>query len=440
MKILIMAAGSRGDVVPYTGVGARLAAAGHQVTLATHASYAATAAACGLDFHPLPADPRGVPAPDGPPAGRDGTAGSAPAAAEGPAERPAPAATGPSRGGKAELLRAAAGFVRQLGQGMVDAAQPGTDLLLLSTTTAPLGWHIAEALAVPSMGLSLQPTAPTGDFPPVVGGARSLGRWGNRTAGRLALRVVDRIHAEAVRELRQRLGLPAADGRAVRAEREAARWPVLHGFSPALVPRPADWRAGLEVVGNWWPHLPAGAALPAELEDFLGAGPPPVFIGFGSMGGGDGERLSELARGALRAAGVRGVVQAGWAGLAVAGDDVLTVGDVPHALLFPRVAAVVQHTGAGTAAAAARAGVPTVPVPVLADQPFWARRLASAGAATRPLPFASLTVDRLAAAITTAVSDPDLRAGARHLARAMAAEDGAGAVARAVTALAAARD
>ncbi|GAA4688382.1 glycosyltransferase [Streptomyces youssoufiensis] len=430
-----MAAGSRGDVVPYTGVGARLRAAGHEVTLATHEPYARAAADAGLAFRPLPADPRGGDAREGTGGGEGtgvsgGTGGGKGTGASG--------GGGSAPRGRRALLRTASAFVGRLGQGMADAAEPDTDLLLLSTTTAPLGWHIAEALEAPSLGLYLQPTAPTGDFPPVVGGTRSLGRWGNRATGRLALRVVDRVHADAARDLRRRLGLPAAEARAVRGAREAARWPVLHGFSQALVPRPRDWRTGLEVTGNWWPHLPADAALPTELADFLTAGPPPVFVGFGSMGGGAGERLSELAARALRDAGVRGVVQAGWAGLAAHGDDVLTVGEVPHALLFPHVAAVVQHAGAGTAAAAARAGVPTVPVPVLADQPFWARRLTTSGAATPAIPFAELTAERLAAAITTAVREPALRSGAQRLARAMATEDGAGAVLRAVGALAAA--
>lgn len=464
MKILITAAGSYGDVVPYLAVGARLSTAGHEVTLATHAPYASAAAEHGLGFHPLAADPRRTGArashpPEHPPGHAPEhppghplkhtpghTLGDAPVHPFGPAQGPTSREAGKTGGageagktGRAELLRVAADFVRRLAPGLVDAARPGADLLLLSTSTAPLGWHVAEALGAPSMGLYLQPVAPTGEFPPAVGPTRSLGRWGNRAAGRLALRVVDRIHADAVRELRRGLALPAATGRAVRREREAAGWPVLYGFSAALVPRPADWRAGQDVVGAWWPPLPADAALPDRLADFLRAGPPPVFVGFGSMGGGAGERLSEVARRALRAAGVRGVVQAGWAGLAAHGDDVLTVGEVPHALLFPRMAAVVHHAGAGTTAAAARAGAPSVPVPVLADQPFWAARLAARGAATPPLPFADLTANRLAAAITRAVTDPALTTGAGRLAAAMANEDGTGAVVRAVAALATGR-
>ncbi|MFI8455319.1 glycosyltransferase [Kitasatospora sp. NPDC085464] len=392
MRILVMAAGSHGDVAPYTGLGAHLRGEGHHVALAAPETFRESAVDSGLDFRPLPVDPRG-------------------------------ASAGP-RGGSSELFARAAAFIDRLGDGLADAAAPGADLLLLSTTTAPLGWHLAEAMDVPSLGVYLQPTLPTREFPPVVGGGRSLGGWGNRAAGALGQRVVDRLHTGAARRLRERLGLPAVSQNARRRAVERVNWPVLHGFSPTLVPRPADWRKGLQVVGNWWPHVAADYRLPPEVEDFLRAGPPPVFIGFGSMAAGQGERLGALAVDALRRAGVRGVLQAGWAGTAGEGDDVLSVGEMPHTHLFPRMAAVVHHAGAGTAAAALRAGVPSVPVPVMADQPFWADRLVRVGAASAPVRFADLTADGLAEAIRRAVEDRTLRTRAEAAARAMAREDG----------------
>ncbi|WP_030671663.1 glycosyltransferase [Streptomyces sp. NRRL B-1347] len=402
MKILITAAGSYGDIAPYTGLGAHLGAAGHDVTLATHGTFERLVRDCGLRFRPLPADP---------------------------------GASGPAAGRK-DLIRTASAFVRQLGAGIADVAEEGADLLLLSTTTAPLGRQLAEAMGVPTLGAYLQPAHPTRDFAPVLSGGRSLGALGNRAAGRFSLRMVDRVYADAIRDLRARLDLPAVAPAAVRARQEAAGWPVLHGFSPAVVRRPADWRPGLDVVGNWWPHHAPEARLPSAVEDFLGDGSPPVFIGFGSMGAGAGagagERLSELAVAALRKAGLRGVLQTGRAGLQATGEGILTVGEVPHALLFPRMAAVVHHAGAGTTAAGLRAGVPAVPVPVAADQPFWAARLVALGAAPTAVPFKRLTAERLADALTRAVHEGAHTAAAKAVARAMAAEDGAGHVLRAV--------
>ncbi|WP_407548074.1 glycosyltransferase [Streptomyces sp. Pv4-95] len=398
MRIMIATAGSRGDVAPYTGLGSELRLAGYDVALATTDSFAPLVRDAGLEFRRLPADTR------------------------------------PHAGvrGRRELMRAAAAFLTELGQGFTGAVAEGTDLLLLSTTTAPLGWHLSEATGIPSLGVHLQPTAPTGDFPPVVTGSRSLGRAGNRAAGRFALRMADRVYEPAVSELRHRLRLPPLSASAMRRRQEEANWPVLHGFSTALVPRPSDWRSGMEVGGTWWPHRAANGRLPADLEDFLAAGPRPVLIGFGSMAAGEGERLSEIAVQALRRAGLRGILQSGSAGLAADGDDVLTVEDVPHALLFPRLAAVVHHAGAGTSAAALRAAIPAVTVPVTADQPFWAARLASIGAAPTPIPFRSLTAERLADALSHVTEEPRFAGAAATAARHMATEDGAGQVLRAV--------
>jgi UDP:flavonoid glycosyltransferase YjiC (YdhE family) len=398
MRILIAAAGSRGDVAPYTGLGAELRRAGYDVVLATTDTFAPLVRDAGLEFRSLPADLRA----------RGGATG------------------------KRELMRTAAAFITELGQGFADAMDEGADLLLLSTTTAPLGWHLTEATGTPSLGVYLQPTAPTGDFPPVVTGSRSLGRLANRATGRFALRMADRVYEQAVAKLRQRLQLPAASPSEMRRRQERANWPILHGFSTALVPRPSDWRPGLEVVGNWWPHHDPAERLPTDLEDFLRAGPRPVLIGFGSMASGDGERLSEIAVRALRRAGLRGILQAGSAGLAADGEDVLTIGDVPHALLFPRLAAVVHHGGAGTSAAALRAGVPAVTVPVTADQPFWAGRLAALGAATDPIPFRSLTAERLADSLDQVVKQQAHSRAAARAAQHLLTENGAGQALKAI--------
>lgn len=398
MRILIAAAGSRGDVAPYTGLGAELRRAGYDVVLATTDAFAPLVRDAGLEFRSLPADL-------------------------------------PVRGGvtgKGELMRTAAAFITELGQGFADAMDDGADLLLLSTTTAPLGWHLTEATGTPTLGVYLQPTAPTGDFPPVVTGSRSLGRLANRATGRFALRMADRVYEQAVAKLRHRLQLPAVSPSEMRRRQERANWPILHGFSTALVPRPSDWRSGLEVVGNWWPHHDAAERLPTDLEDFLRAGPRPVLIGFGSMASGDGERLSEIAVRALRRAGLRGILQSGSAGLAADGDDVLTIGDVPHALLFSRLAAVVHHGGAGTSAAALRAGVPAVTVPVTADQPFWAGRLAALGAATDPIPFRSLSAERLADSLDQVVRQQAHSRAAARAAQHLVTENGAGQALKAI--------
>ncbi|MDO3401419.1 glycosyltransferase [Mycolicibacterium neoaurum] len=136
---------------------------------------------------------------------------------------------------------------------------------------------------------------------------------------------------------------------------------------------------------------------------------------------------SDQLVGILRAHRSVDLVQSGWAGLDISGTDILTIGEAPHDWLFPRMAAVAHHCGAGTTAAALRAGRPSIPIPGPAgDQPFWAKRLQTLGAATRHLPQRSLTADHLAAAINAALDDGALIHTARVLAARIGVEDGAG--------------
>ncbi|MBJ3809355.1 glycosyltransferase [Streptomyces flavofungini] len=399
-----MTAGSRGDVAPFTGLGAELVAAGHDVTLVTHGLFASLTDGSGVRFHALPVDPKAESHSDrGRGLHRSGT-------------------------GMGKLLRVMAlakSVAGQLTPGLVEAAKD-SDVLVLSGAIAPLGCAIADGLGLPSVGVNLQPVHPTGEFAPPMAGLRSLSRTGNRLAGHAVNAVIERIFTDAARDVRAQLGLPPSSLAATRRARERGRWPVLHGFSPHIVPRPADWRPGLDVVGYWWPH--ETGRLPAELEDFLAAGPAPVYVGLGSATVPDPGRLSEQIVRALRTAGLRGVIQRGWAGLTATGDDILTIGDVPHSRLFPRMAAVVHHAGAGTTAAGLRAGVPTVPVPVQFDETFWAARLTALGTAPRALPLPRLTAARLADALVRATSDPSYRERAGTLAARLAAEDAVGPV------------
>lgn len=396
-----MTAGSRGDVAPYTGLGQALVRAGHEVTLVTHAAFAPLVAGSGVGFHPLPVDPR--------------------------AELESSRGRGLHRSasGAGKLLRVV-GMARALVGRMTDdllTAARSSDVLLLSSSLGPLGHTIAEGLSLPSMGVYLQPIAPTREFAPPVLGGGSWGAVGNRVAGRGVNRAVEHVFAAAVPELRTRLGLPRSRPGAALRTRERQDWPVHHGFSPLIVPRPADWRTGLTVAGYWWPY-DVDARLPPELDDFIDAGPPPVFVGLGSATVPDPQRLSaEIVR-ALRLAGLRGVIQRGWGGLAASGDDVLTVGEVPHAALFPRMAAVVHHCGAGTTAAGLRAGVPAVPVPIQFDEGFWAARLVALGVAPRAVPLRGLTAASLSAAIVRAVREPGRAERARDLGARVRAEDG----------------
>ncbi|WP_329576795.1 glycosyltransferase [Kitasatospora sp. NBC_01250] len=413
MRVAVMTAGSRGDVAPYTGLGHALAQAGHQVTLVTHARFAPLAAAAGVGFHALPVDPL-----------------AELRSARGQALHR-------STTGAGKLLRVIALARSAVGRTAEDllAAARTSDVLLLSSSLGPLGHTIAEGLGLPSIGVYLQPLAATVEFAPPVTGTRSWGAVGNRLAGRAVNAAVDGIFADSARALQDRLGLPRHRSHTARRARERQDWPVYHGFSPLVVQRPHDWRPGLRIAGYWWPHDPPQAQLPDRLSDFLSAGPPPVFVGLGSATVPDPERLSRTVVRALRAAGLRGVIQRGWSELACEDDDMLTIDEMPHQLLFPHMAAAVHHAGAGTTAAALRAGIPAVPLPVQFDAAFWAARLTALGVAPTAIPLRRLTAQALTAALVQATTDPSYTRRAQALAARIRQEDGTGPVLAAVNRL-----
>ncbi|MBC6449044.1 glycosyltransferase [Actinokineospora xionganensis] len=414
-RVLIVAIGSRGDVTPYVGLGTRLRDAGYRVAVAAHEPFGATVADAGLEFRSVPGEVHAL----------NSEVLVSPKLAEKGARL--------SMRARGELLTA---YWREVAHGILAAAELGTDLLLLNFTGWLPGRQIAEAMGLPTLGLNVYPVHPTGEHPPVsLASARSYGRWGNRLAGRLTNWSVAQalLLREANRELRTTLGLPKASVTAVSRRIDADRWPILHGVSPTLLPRPRDWREGLEVVGFWWPHQAPDWQPPAELVDFLDAGPPPVFVGFGSTAHGDNAETADLVASALRESGSRGVIQTGWSGHQ--GDDVITIGETAYDWLFPRMAAVVHHAGVGTCAYGLRAAVPTVGIPLINDQHLWASRLGALGVGPAAIPFKELSSARLTAAIRAAATNEGYRDNARRIADRLSGEDGAGRVVEAVTRL-----
>jgi vancomycin aglycone glucosyltransferase len=286
----------------------------------------------------------------------------------------------------------------------VAAAADGCDALVVMAlmSAAIAARSAAEKLGIRYVYASYQPIAlpspyhaplpnPARPFPPEVTDNRAL--WD------LDAQSVDAVFGSALNAHRASIGLPPVDN--VRAH-VVTDHPWL-AADPVLVP----WResADLDVVqtGAW--ILPDERPLPADLEAFLGAGAPPVYVGFGSMPMRAPTDVARAAIEAIRAHGLRALVSRGWAGLAVIDgrNDCLAIGEVNHQALFARVAAVVHHGGAGTTTKAARAGVPQVVVPQMADQPYWAGRVAALGIGTAhdgPDP----TAESLSAALTTALT------------------------------------
>ncbi len=287
--------------------------------------------------------------------------------------------------------------------------------------------HIAEALGVPAVMAAFQPMiVPTNAFP--AAGMPRLPIPGYNRLSYKAIPAAYGTYKKAVNSFRtNELGLGPirrnADMLALPALRDI---PVLHALSGHVVPAPADWPPHAHMVGYWrLPPDPSYRA-PEDLAAFLESGTPPVYVGFGSMTVKDPEGLTKLILEALDRAEVRGVVSAGWAGLNASerNANVHFVGNVPHAWLFPRMAAVVHHGGAGTTASSFLAGVPTVVCPFIADQPFWAQRSVDLRVGAPPVPRKKMTAERLAASIRVAVGNPTIKENATALAARLSQEDG----------------
>jgi UDP:flavonoid glycosyltransferase YjiC (YdhE family) len=193
--------------------------------------------------------------------------------------------------------------------------------------------------------------------------------------------------------------------------------PSLLLVSRHVISPPADWPPHHRVTGYLFDDDSAWEA-PPDLLNFLAEGEKPVYIGFGSMRVKQPEATTRLVLEGVRRSGKRAILLSGWAGIGALElpKDVFLLDYAPHSWLFPRMAAVVHHGGAGTTAAGLRAGVPSIVVPILADQPYWGKRVYELGVGAKPIPRGQLTAENLAAAIQEATSNRAMQTGATELA------------------------
>lgn len=296
-----------------------------------------------------------------------------------------------------------------------DAAAAGCDAVLAGGLAALVGMSVAERRGIAAIGTGMIPLTPTrafaSPFLPPLPLPPALRAWSYP----LVNHAVWRTFRGPLNAARAQRGQPP----------RRALWrdlPMLYGISPQLMPRPNDWPEDHQVCGQWR-MPPAPWQPPDALQAFLDQGPSPVYLGFGSMTGFDREQVLPALLAAL--APRRVLLFPGWMGLPSTAlpDTVFVVGATPHEALFPRCALVIHHGGSGTTHSACRAGVPSLVMPLAADQFFWARRLQQLGVAPAALSPRRLQPQRLARALAFA-ERPDTRARAAALGAAMAGEDG----------------
>jgi sterol 3beta-glucosyltransferase len=405
MRIAIIALGSRGDVQPHVALGVGLRRAGHSVRVVTSSDFKDLVFAHGLEFCDTGVSTQAI----------------------------ANEMHDLLEAGNVLKIMTAMGVsaervaVEAATTGL--AACEGSDVIVSGLGGLFVAQALAEKLAVPFVQAYLYPFSPTREFPGVLTPVPQipLMAWANAPSHRVTQQMLWQTTRSADTTVRVKvLGLQPSGFWGPFAALAGSGYLSLYGYSEHVIPVTRDWPSQNHVTGYWFLGPSLDWRPPAELVAFLEGGPPPVYVGFGSMGSSNPEATADLVLESLRRTGQRGVLSSGWGGLTANDlpDSVCMVGSIPHAWLFPRMAAIVHHGGAGTTAAALSAGVPSIVTPVMGDQSFWARRVSDLGVGPTSVPRRKLTVERLSGAIEAAISDATIRAKSATLGEQIRAEDG----------------
>ncbi|KAF8593865.1 UDP-Glycosyltransferase/glycogen phosphorylase [Ceratobasidium sp. AG-I] len=316
-----------------------------------------------------------------------------------------------------------------------DASEGGAPFAadaIISNPPAFAHIHCAEALGIPLLLSFTMPWCATAAFPHPLVNIKQNSTQPNSTNyysyGLVEIMTWQGLGHTINKFRTKRLGLAALSTVSATSMMERCKIPWTYCLSPALVAKPVDWMAHIDVVGFYFLDLATSYVPPPELEAFLRAGSPPIYIGFGSIVIEDPKEMTLAVLDAIAQTGVRALISPGWGGLdesmiKAAGPNVFALGNVPHDWLFEHVSAVCHHGGAGTTAIGLRCGRPTIIVPFFGDQPWWAAQIARRGAGPAPLPPKQLNKDTLAAAIQMALS-PMTREAAQRIGMMIKAENG----------------
>ncbi|SCB58551.1 UDP:flavonoid glycosyltransferase YjiC, YdhE family [Rhizobium aethiopicum] len=397
MRVSIHTLGTRGDVQPYIALALGLIERGHRVQLAAPVQFESMVQDHGIGFAPLPGEFLAL---LDTPEGKAAIAGSK------------------GFGSGIKLLKYVRPMMRTLLDAEWKAAQAFTPDIFVHHPKAMAVPHMAEALHRPFILASPLPGfTPTSAFPSPMLPFKDLG-WFNRISHLAAIRGADLLFGKLLSNWRaEQLGLPRRRMPAIASDG------TLYAYSRHVVPVPPDWGSDVLVSGYWF--LDSKNWRPSdELAAFLTEGEPPVYVGFGSMPGVDPVRMTAIIVEALARRGKRSILALG--GGALSAEDrsghVHVVRDAPHDRVFHEVSAVIHHGGAGTTAAALRAGKPMIICPFFGDQPFWGRRITDLGVGLS-LERRALTVESLTAALA-AMDDTLMRRRAEAVGARIRSEDG----------------
>lgn len=396
MRVLLAPHGTRGDIQPMLALAVALRNRRHEVSFVAPTNFAAWIA--GLGF---PCEPDGV---------------------DVEAVLQSPGASLQSVRWQFRYIRRV--LVPQLFTAVSRAAAAQRPDLMVGAGLQFAVSSVAESLGIPSVAALFQPCSiPSSDAPPPVVRAQTMPRWVNRWLWRFGTPLGDALIRGPVNSGRASLGLkPIA-----KPMRHIVGQLTIVASDRDLGPLPTDVPRAVVSTDAW--ILQDNRPLDAALERFLEAGPPPIYMGLGSMVAANAPQLAAIASRAARAAGARLVLAGGWARLdrqLESSEHAIAVRDAPHQSLFPRVAAAVHHGGAGTTTAAAAAGLPQLILPHILDQFYWARRVERLGLGPAAIPIDRVNDEaRLAEGFTRVLRIESFRDRAKTLAASIAARSGA---------------
>ncbi|KEY74321.1 hypothetical protein S7711_00477 [Stachybotrys chartarum IBT 7711] len=429
LNIVIQVVGSRGDVQPFVALGCALQAAGHRVRLATHNVFEDFVLNAGLEFYPIGGDPHELMAFM---VKNPGLVPSMKSLRAGEVQK--------KRKMVAEMLT---GCWESCVESDLQTGAPFVADAIIANPPSFAHVHCAQALSIPLHMMFTMPWTSTREFPHPLANVIVKGVAVNpKVANYLSYGLVEWMTwqglGDVINEWRGTLDLepvPTTEGPILL---ETLKVPFTYCWSPSLVPKPSDWASNIgtsrppdaftfKIVKEWLIFVdicgfffrePPKYTPPKDLAEFLGNGPRPVYIGFGSIVIEDPKRMCSILLEAVRSTGARAIISKGWSKLG--GDqvgvneagDVYFLGDCPHEWLFQHVSAVVHHGGAGTTACGLFYGRPTTIVPFFGDQPFWGDMVAAAGAGPKPIHHQALDAHNLAEAIRYCLSSVALAAAA----------------------------
>jgi sterol 3beta-glucosyltransferase len=401
VKVLLLTYGSRGDVQPYIALGKQLLADGHEVVLATSDRFENSIREHGLKYGFMRDDMLKLLDSD------DG--------------RALVEKTSNILGVVIQLvamLKKVGPLQRALVEDcwqVCDLEKPDLIVYHPKTYAAP---DIGEKLGIPVVLSMLAPMmVPTAERVNIGFPDLGLGGWYNRLTYRIVNGIMSVSSAKFRKELRAQLNLPSKPKPDLLHAADGTRVPVVHAHSRHVVPQPSDWPTEAVTTGYWFLDEVDCWTPPEQLEAFLRDGPPPVYIGFGSMAGRKPDKLAKIVVDAIQQSGERAILATGWGGLRPADlpCNILSIEGAPHDWLFPRVSCVVHHGGAGTTAAGLRAGKPTLVIPFMGDQPFWAKRVFEIGVGPNPIPRRKLKATKLADALRQLTKNPSISANSETI-------------------------